>query len=106
MQNPPQALREIARVLKKGGRFLFIEHVWAGEREHPILHAVQKAVDPLQALLAEGCHLVRHTDELFMGEAREGGREGGLFERVERMERLEIDTQWPITVQVAGVLVK
>lgn len=50
--------------------------------------------------------MVRHTDELFLGEAREGGRKGGLFERVEKLERLELDTQWPITVQVAGVLVK
>ena len=101
MQNPPQALKEVARVLKKGGKFLFVEHVWAGEKEHPILHAVQGYVDPLQVLLAEGCHLVRHTDELFVG-----GKEGGLFERVEKLERLELDTQWPITVQVAGALVK
>jgi len=106
VQNPPQALKEVARVLKKGGKFLFVEHVWAGEKEHPILHAVQGYVDPLQVLLAEGCHLVRHTDELFVGEAREGGKEGGLFERVEKLERLELDTQWPITVQVAGALVK
>jgi len=80
--------------------------VWAGEREHPVLHAVQQAVDPLQALLADGCHLIRRTDELFVGEARQGGRGGGLFERVEKIERLEVDTQWPITVQVAGILVK
>ncbi len=108
VQDPRLALQEVARVLRPGGRFVFIEHVWAPEGEHPFLHAQQEWLDPLQAVLAQGCHLNRHTDELFLSQAQEGGKGGGkkLFSRIETIKYLDLDTQWPISVQVAGVLVK
>jgi len=110
VQDQARALTEVARVLRPGGKFLFVEHIWAGEKEHPVLHRVQGIMDPLQAFLVNGCHLVRHTDDLLLGETKGGGgrdREGvKLFDRVERLNYLEMDTQWPVSVQVAGVLVK
>jgi ubiquinone/menaquinone biosynthesis C-methylase UbiE len=59
VDNPSQVLQEIARVLKPGGRYVFLEHVRAesasGARAKGALLAMaQDAADPLQALLAAG----------------------------------------------------
>jgi SAM-dependent methyltransferase len=59
---PEQALREIQRVLKPGGSFLFVEHVCASGE--PLLRAAQTILSPLQVLLADGCHLNRDTAAL------------------------------------------
>eukprot|EP00271_Cylindrocystis_brebissonii_P002810 TRINITY_DN13595_c0_g2_i1.p1 TRINITY_DN13595_c0_g2~~TRINITY_DN13595_c0_g2_i1.p1 ORF type:complete len:534 (+),score=31.06 TRINITY_DN13595_c0_g2_i1:316-1917(+) len=53
----PQVLQEVQRVLKPGGRFLFLEHVAAPEGTN--LRRLQAALDPLQQFLADGCHLTR-----------------------------------------------
>ncbi|XP_072993329.1 uncharacterized protein [Typha latifolia] len=53
------ALREVKRVLKPGGIYLFIEHVAA--RDGSLLRCVQGALDPLQQFMADGCHLTRET---------------------------------------------
>ncbi len=47
------------RVLRPGGRLLFIEHV-AAPSPGPVL-TLQRLLDPLQQLLADGCHLARDT---------------------------------------------
>ncbi len=51
-------LGEIARVLRPGGRFLFLEHVRA---RGPLAAWLQRAATPLWSLLADGCHLDRAT---------------------------------------------
>lgn len=58
-------LREIDRVLRPGGIYIFIEHVLASERR-PILRATQKVLSPLQQLLADGCHLDRDTAKVIV----------------------------------------
>jgi ubiquinone/menaquinone biosynthesis C-methylase UbiE len=54
-----RALEEVLRVLKPGGRFLFIEHVAA--RRGTWLRRIQSLVKPLWRLMADGCHPDRET---------------------------------------------
>ncbi|KAK1266068.1 hypothetical protein QJS04_geneDACA000575 [Acorus gramineus] len=53
------ALKEVKRVLKPGGQYIFIEHVAA--QGGTFLRLVQRVVDPLQQVVADGCHLTRET---------------------------------------------
>lgn len=55
------ALAEVARVLRPGGRFLFLEHVHAGEGT--MLGRVQDLVELPHRYLAAGCHPNRRTRE-------------------------------------------
>jgi len=52
-------LEEILRVLKPGGRFLFIEHVAAPRGTW--LRRLQQGVCPIWKVLADGCHPDRET---------------------------------------------
>ena len=51
-----QAVREVYRVLKAGGRFLFLEH---GLSPEPKVQKWQRRLNWLQMRLAGGCHLDR-----------------------------------------------
>jgi ubiquinone/menaquinone biosynthesis C-methylase UbiE len=54
-----QALAEIRRVLKPGGRFLFIEHVAAEDR--PGRLKWQHWIEPFWRPISGNCHLTRRT---------------------------------------------
>jgi len=56
----PRALSELHRVLKPGGRLLFLEHVRA---EDPGLARWQDRIDPLWVRIGHGCHCNRSTLE-------------------------------------------
>lgn len=59
-----QALGEIYRVLKPGGRFYFVEH---GLSHDPAVQVWQHRLTPLQKLIADGCHLNRNIRQLVEG---------------------------------------
>ncbi|MBI2197452.1 MAG: class I SAM-dependent methyltransferase [Candidatus Rokubacteria bacterium] len=59
--DPARALAEIRRVLRPGGRFIFIEH--GRSPDAPVL-AWQERLNPIWQRIAGGCHLNRSIDLL------------------------------------------
>ncbi|KAL0664587.1 hypothetical protein Bca4012_101425 [Brassica carinata] len=68
-----QTLNEIKRVLRPGGSFIFLEHVAA--EDGSLFRRLQKLLDPLQQILADGCHLTRNTRECILEAGFSGGAE-------------------------------
>jgi len=60
--DPARALAEIARVLKPGGRYLFLEHVHAGEGT--TLGRFQDLIEVPHRYIAAGCYPNRRTERL------------------------------------------
>ncbi len=56
-----RAIQEIYRVLKPGGKFVFIEH---GLSDRPNIQVWQHRLTPIQKRLADGCHLDRNIQIL------------------------------------------
>lgn len=54
------ALAEIARVLRPGGRFVFLEHVAADSRPNRLKW--QRRIEPVWKRLMDNCHLTRRTE--------------------------------------------
>lgn len=61
---PDRALAEIHRVLQRGGRFVFLEHVAA--EDQPGRLRWQRRVEPFWTRLSGGCHLTRRTADAIM----------------------------------------
>ena len=58
---PVLALREVGRVLKPGGRFLFLEHGRSNDRKIAVW---QDRLNPIQNVIGCGCNLNRQIDQL------------------------------------------
>jgi ubiquinone/menaquinone biosynthesis C-methylase UbiE len=61
IEDVAQAVREVYRVLKPGGKFLFLEH---GLSPEPGVQKWQRRLNGLQVRLANGCHLDRDIKAL------------------------------------------
>ncbi len=59
VRDVPGSLAEIRRVLRPGGRFVFIEHV---RSPRPFVRGVQHAIEPVWKICGRGCHLTRDTE--------------------------------------------
>ena len=60
--SPERVLAEVRRVLRPGGKLLFLEHVLS--ETDAALAAQQRAATPMQVEFADGCHLDRRTGRL------------------------------------------
>jgi ubiquinone/menaquinone biosynthesis C-methylase UbiE len=56
-----QALQEVYRVLKPGGKFFFLEH---GLSNEPKIQVWQNRLTPIQKVIADGCHFNRNIRQL------------------------------------------
>ena len=59
--DPVLALQEVGRVLKPGGRFLFLEH---GRSEDRKIAVWQDRLNPIQNVIGCGCNLNRQIDDV------------------------------------------
>ncbi len=61
VDNVDLAISEIYRVIKPGGKFLFIEH---GLSNEPNIQTWQHRITPIQKVIGDGCHLDRPIGQL------------------------------------------
>lgn len=106
--NPAQSLQEILRVLKPAGYFISCEHIQ--DDDDTLLGRQQAFLDPLQQMVAHGCHLNRRTDRLFKSVVKPRGYQdqssNKCFEEIVEMSTYVLPSQWPISKQVYTVLKK
>jgi SAM-dependent methyltransferase len=93
VRDQQQALAEIRRILRPGGRFRFVEHVAAPRRG--LRRFVQLALHRPWGYVFEGCDLARHTVDAV-------SRAGFSDVRAER-RKLSRSLFWPVNTAAWGV---
>jgi len=83
VEDPGAALAEIRRVLRAGGRYVFLEHVASDE---PGRLRWQRLIEPAWRVLADNCHVTRRTEQSI--------EDAGF--RIERVERESMRKALPI----------
>ena len=59
---PHQVIREVHRILKPGGKFLFFEHISANYETQPFTYGFQRTIEPLWAIIGDGCRFKPMTN--------------------------------------------
>jgi len=59
---PKKVISEVHRILKPGGKFLFLEHIQADPSVKPVIYGIQRAVEPVWAIIGDGCRFKPITD--------------------------------------------
>jgi hypothetical protein len=65
-----------------------------------ILENQQKLLDPLQVILADGCHLTRQTDQLLYNSIHQHTNATPLFSKILSFDYHNFSSQWPISRQI------
>ncbi|KAJ1623369.1 S-adenosyl-L-methionine-dependent methyltransferase [Pavlovales sp. CCMP2436] len=89
-----KVLSEIRRVLVPGGRYFFLEHVLS--ESDRFLAMQQRALDPLQQALADGCHVTRRTRAAI---------ESAGFARVDS-DDFYVNGAWLVGPHIAGFAIR
>ncbi|KAI1288842.1 S-adenosyl-L-methionine-dependent methyltransferase [Xylaria venustula] len=92
VQNPKKVMKQVWKLLKPGGKFIFWEHGWS---KHPLTMAEQALLNPAWSTFV-GCHMTRDVLADILG--------GGEWENPGEIEAPED----PISVlpRIQGVLIK
>ena len=90
--DPAAAVAEIRRVLRPGGRFVFLEHVRAGTG-HPLLRTIQRVTARPWRWIFEGCDVHRDTEATL-------ARDGWTSLDIQRYRAPTVFL--PINTQIAG----
>lgn len=93
--NPSAAVAEMKRILKPGGKLIFIEHV-AG-RHKTVMRTVQNIINPVNRFLFDGCNCNRETWTYF---------ENGGFTQLELSHRSVKGSFTIHTPHIMGIAVK
>ena len=101
VQDQEKSIDEILRVLKKGGKFITEEHIYA---QGTALGISQEIFDVPQQILADGCHLTRQTDQALS--MRVGKGKDREFASIAQRQIVTLNSHWPISRQLLGVYIK
>ena len=104
--DPGQTLAAAAAALRPGGVIAFLEHTLDPEPTHGLMRVTQRVLDPLQQLLADGCHLTRDPVPLFEVGGGGGGGKGARLLRLSKVERFRVEGGGFIAPHVSGIAVK
>ena len=88
--HPEIALKEVFRVLKPKGKFVFVEH---GKSPRNLVAKIQKFLTPIQKQISGGCHLDRDIEKLVL--------DAGFT--IETMKKFEVGYK-PLAYMYQGVV--
>ena len=96
VNDPPGAISEVLRVLKPGGKLLFLEHVAA--EKGTVLRIVQRFIRPFWKIVADGCCPDRETVSLL--------EKSGFDKVTSEKFRMKPVSICPVSPHVYGIAVK